>query len=79
MKTIRTKYSQVCIWPSDIGTNPDGTPWHAVVLGIPHAAPCEGLGVATVFLEPDDARALVTELTALLARIDAAQVKEKAT
>lgn len=79
MKTIRTKHSQVCIWPSDYGThNADGSVGAAVVLGIPHAAPCEGLGVATVFLNLDDAKKLAEELAALIARIDEMKAKETA-
>lgn len=79
MKTIRTKYSQVCIWSSDHGThNSAGTVGHAVVLGIPHAAPCEGLGVATVFLNLDDAKTLADELAALIVRIEVMKAKEPA-
>jgi hypothetical protein len=78
MKTIHTKHNQLCIWPSDLGCNPDGSPWHAVVIGLPFAAPTEGLGVAQVFLTVQQARELSLELGWLIARIDEMMAKETA-
>ena len=65
MKTIHTKYNQLCIWQSI-----DRAPNEAIVIGIPYSAPSEGMDVTKVYLTIEQARALSLEIDQMLVRID---------